>query len=195
LRSANTTLVNLRTTLQAVEPTVKLARPVAQPLAAFLTKLDPVARDARPLVARVRQTIDRPGNADLIGVLRGFLPLARTAVPAFDSAVSTVNDLLPVVKDLRPYAPDVVGGLQNGFGGATSGYYDANGHYTRISLQSSAYSLTSSGSLLPVPSAPSGLAGYQHGVNARCPGAATQPAPDHSNPWVVPGCDPKQGTP
>jgi phospholipid/cholesterol/gamma-HCH transport system substrate-binding protein len=88
-----------------------------------------------------------------------------------------------------------VAGLFNGFGGATGGYYDANGQYTRISFQSSAYSLESIGSLLPVPASTPGLTGYQSGVTARCPGSAAQPAPDHSNPWVVPGCDAKDVLP
>jgi hypothetical protein len=88
-----------------------------------------------------------------------------------------------------------VAGLFNGFGGATGGYYDANGQYTRISFQSSAYSLESIASLLPVPPSTPGLTGYQSDMTARCPGSAAQSAPDHSNPWVVPGCDPKDVLP
>jgi phospholipid/cholesterol/gamma-HCH transport system substrate-binding protein len=79
----------------------------------------------------------------------------------------------------------------NGFGGTTGSYYDANGHYARISFQSNAYSLEGILSLLPVPPSTPGLTGYRRGVVARCPGAAAQPAPDRSNPWVVPGCNPE----
>jgi phospholipid/cholesterol/gamma-HCH transport system substrate-binding protein len=147
-----------------------------------------VARRGRPVVARLRQTIDHAGSDDLLGVLERVPPLRDKAVPAFGSAVATVDDLLPILNELRPYTPDAVGGLFNGFGGTTSGYYDANGHYTRISFQSNAYSLQGIGSLLPIPQAQPGLTGYRKGVTRRCPGAATQSAPDGSNPWVIPTC-------
>jgi phospholipid/cholesterol/gamma-HCH transport system substrate-binding protein len=192
LRQANTTLVNLRSTLEDVDPAVIEARPTAPLLADFLERLRPVAQRARPVVSRLRRTIDNPGSDDLLGVLAGVAPLERAAVPAFGSAVATVNDALPVVNEVRPYTPDAVGGLFNGFGGTTAGYYDANGRYTRISFQSNAYSLQGIGSLLPVPQNAPGLTGYRKGVTRRCPGAATQPAPDGSNPWLIgePTCSP-----
>jgi phospholipid/cholesterol/gamma-HCH transport system substrate-binding protein len=185
LREANTTLVNLRTTLKDVDPALVEARPLAPVLADFLDRLRPVTRDARPVVAQLRRAIDHPGSDDLLGVLERVPALERVAVPAFGSATSTVEDALPVVNEVRPYAPDAIGGLFNGFGGTTAGYYDANGRYTRISFQSNAYSLTGLGSLIPIPQNAPGLTGYRKGVVRRCPGAATQSAPDGSNPWLI----------
>jgi phospholipid/cholesterol/gamma-HCH transport system substrate-binding protein len=192
LRQANTTLVNLRSTLRDLDPALVEARPTAPLLAEFLTRLRPVARRARPVVASLRHTIDHPGGDDLLGVLAGVPPLERRAVPAFQSAVSTVTDALPVLNEVRPYTPDLVGGIFNGFGGTTAGYYDANGRYTRISFQSNAYSLQGIASLVPVPGSTPGLTGYRKNVTRRCPGAATQPAPDGSNPWLIGGgaCSP-----
>jgi phospholipid/cholesterol/gamma-HCH transport system substrate-binding protein len=192
LREANTTLVNLRTTLKDVDPALIEARPLAPVLAKFLDRLRPVTRDARPVVAQLRAAIDHPGSDDLLGVLARIPALERRAVPAFGSAVSTVRDALPVVNEVRPYTPDVVGGLFNGFGGTTAGYYDANGRYTRISFQSNAYSLEGIASLIPVPQNAPGVTGYRKGLTRRCPGAATQSAPDHSNPWLIgePTCSP-----
>jgi len=190
LRTTNTTLVNLRAALRDLDPTIRLARPVAAPLAETLNRLRPVARDARPVVSRLRRTIDSDGGGDLIGVLERMPRLERAAVPALDSAEATVTDLLPILADIRPYVPDLVGGNFNGFGGSTGGYYDANGHYTRISFQSSVYSLNNLGSLVPTPPALGGITGYRRGITARCPGTATQSAPDESNPYVVPGCNP-----
>jgi hypothetical protein len=125
-------------------------------------------------------------------VLAGVPPLEKRAVPAFDSAVATVNDALPVVNEVRPYVPDLIGGVANGFGGTTAGYYDANGRYTRISFQGSPYSVENFGSLLPTAPAVPGLTGYRKNVTRRCPGAAAQPAPDRSNPWLIgePLCSP-----
>jgi phospholipid/cholesterol/gamma-HCH transport system substrate-binding protein len=187
LRQANTTLVNLRTTLRDVDPALVEALPAAPLLADVLNELRPVARRARPVVSQLRRTIDRPGSADLLGVLRGVPPLERAAVPAFESAVSTVDDLLPVLAEIRPYTPDAIGGQINGFGGSTSGYYDANGHYTRISFQGSPYTPTNILSLLGSPPDLPGVTGYRKGLMRRCPGAATQTAPDGSNPFPPAG--------
>ena len=88
-----------------------------------------------------------------------------------------------------PYGPDFIGGLFNGFGGASGGGYDANGHFIRISLQGAPSSLPG---LLPTPDFSFPSNGYRTGLTARCPGAAEEPAPDGSNPWVAAEglCDP-----
>ena len=186
LRSANTTLVNVRATLADLRPALRDARPAAPLLSALLARLSPVARQAIPIVARTQRAVNRRGSSvDLLGVVRGFGPLAKTAVPAFESLHGTLDDALPVVREARPYTPDVLGGLVNGFGGTTAGYYDANGHYARISFQGSPYSLNNAGSLVPAPPTTPGLTGYRKGVLRRCPGSAAQPAPDKSNPFVT----------
>jgi phospholipid/cholesterol/gamma-HCH transport system substrate-binding protein len=195
LRKTNSTLVNLRATLADVRPLVRDARPAAPLLSDALGQLRPFVRDARPVVRDTRATIDRAGTrADLLGVLTGLVALSREAVPAFDSTVATVTDALPIVREARPYVPDVIGGLFNGFGGTTAGYYDANGHYARISFQGSTATLTGLGSLVPRPPEQQGLSGFRTKVERRCPGAATQPAEDRSNPYLEgdePPCDPE----
>ena len=191
LRKTNSTLVNLRATLEDIRPLVHDARPVAPLLSEAFDELRPFARDARPVVHRTRAVIDRDGTrADLLGVLERLVPLSRAAVPAFDSTVKTVEDALPVVREARPYVPDVIGGLMNGFGGTTAGYYDANGHYVRISFQGSTATLTGLGTLVPRPPELQGLTGFRTHVDKRCPGAATQPADDGSNPFIdTAACD------
>jgi phospholipid/cholesterol/gamma-HCH transport system substrate-binding protein len=194
LKAANTTLVNLRATLADLRPALEDAAPAAPLLSALLAKLSPLAQQAIPVVARAQQTVDAPGTrADLIGVVQGFPPLAKAALPAFKSAHDTVADALPIVREARPYAPDVIGGLVNGFGGTTAGYYDANGHYARIAFEGSPYSLDNAGALVPAPPSTPGLTGYRKGVVARCPGAATQTVADKSNPYVTPDLHCKRG--
>jgi phospholipid/cholesterol/gamma-HCH transport system substrate-binding protein len=184
LRRANTTFVNLRALVRDLRPAVREARPAAPLLSSFLVRLRATARDATPVIARLNDVVDRPGSrGDLLGVLTGLIGVSRAAVPAFESTVKVVDDGLPVLREVRPYVPDLVGGLLNGFGGTTSGYYDANGHYVRISFQSSVYSLTNIGSLVPLPQAQQGLTGYRKNVDRRCPGAGTQTVRDRSNPY------------
>jgi phospholipid/cholesterol/gamma-HCH transport system substrate-binding protein len=194
LKAANTTLVNLRATLADLRPALQDAAPAAPLLSALLAKLSPLAQHAIPVVARAQRTVDAPGGrADLLGVVKGFPPLAKAALPAFKSAHDTVADALPIVRQARPYAPDVIGGLVNGFGGTTAGYYDANGHYARIAFEGSPYSLDNAGALVPAPPSTPGLTGYRKGVTARCPGAATQTVADKSNPYVTPDLHCKRG--
>ena len=184
LRRTNTASVNVRAMLGDLRPAVRELRPSAPRLTRFLTQLQPVARDLRPETRALRATVNRPGDADLLGVLRGLPGLADEAVPAFASTVQTLQDAMPVVQEARPYTPDFVGGLINGFGGEAAAYYDANGRYARISFQGSPYTLNNEGTLIPVPSQPPGLAGFRRGVTRRCPGAATQALPDGSNPFT-----------
>ena len=95
-----------------------------------------------------------------------------------------MDDLLPRLPAVRSYAPHLVAGLFNGYGGTTAAPYDANGHYARISFQGSVFSTPNLGTLVPRPPAQQGLTGYRTGILQRCPGAATQPAPDQSNPFI-----------
>ncbi|HEX2391524.1 MAG TPA: hypothetical protein VHI77_01260, partial [Solirubrobacterales bacterium] len=72
--------------------------------------------------------------------------------------------------------------------GAVAGYYDGNGHYVRASPSALNLFALEGETLKPIakseafkgfgPSAP---------VRRPCPGAATQRAPDGSNPFVGPG--------
>jgi hypothetical protein len=62
----------------------------------------------------------------------------------------------------------------------------------RISLQGNITSFSNAGSLLPSP--PRGqFNDFRDGIVNRCPGAASQPAPDNSNPFAPPEaqCNPK----
>jgi phospholipid/cholesterol/gamma-HCH transport system substrate-binding protein len=188
LRDANTTLVNLRAAVSDIRPTVRALQPAAPLIAKFLIRPLPILRNNKQVITQLRRHIDTTGNADLLGLLEETPPLERNAVPALTSVKKTVDDALPVVREVRPYVPDVVAGVLNGYAGATSGGYDANGHYTRISFQGNVYSSPNIGSLVPKPQSQQGLTGFRKGVFKRCPGAATQPAPDKSNPWLpLPG--------
>ena len=186
LREANTTLVNLRGAIADLRPTVRAARPVAPLLNETLVRLRPVARAGVRVIPDLRALIDGPGREDLLGVVRTMASVAATAVPAFRSAVATTEYALPAVQTIRAYGPDLIGGQVEGYGGAGGIYYDANGHYQRISGQGTGYTLNNQGSLVPQLPSVGGLTGWRTHLNARCPGAATQPAPDHSNPWHPP---------
>lgn len=198
LRQTNTTLVNLRALLTDLRPAVREARPVAPLLTETLTRLRPVARRGVEVIPALRRLIDRPGGQDLTGVLRTMPSVEGPAVRAFESGVRTIDDSLPIVAELRPFTPDLLAGPLRGFGGTTSMYYDANGRYTRISFQGNGFTTApGTNQLIPLPPSEGGIAtlGYRSGLRNRCPGAATQPHPDASNPYVESAafpCDPSE---
>jgi phospholipid/cholesterol/gamma-HCH transport system substrate-binding protein len=179
LHHTNATLGRLARSLPVVDPLLRGLRPAVAPLAHLLARSVPIAADAEPAIAQIRALLPQAA-----GVLRGVPALDRAASPALTSTT-------PVVAGLRPYGPDFIGGLFNGFGGAAGGYYDANGHYLRIQLNGAPSSFPG---LLPTPDFSLPSDGYRTGITARCPGAAEEPAPDGSNPWIpdLGLCDPAE---
>jgi phospholipid/cholesterol/gamma-HCH transport system substrate-binding protein len=182
---ADGVLGGLRSTLVAIRPALREARPVAPRLASVLRRLVPVSRAARPVLEQTTAALPA-----LTRTLRGAPSLADVAVPALTATTSSLAVSQPVIDGLLPYVPDLVGGLVNGFGGKQTGYYDANGNYGRISVQGGTQTLT--GSLAPTANLVKGLLpGYSTGHDSRCPGGATEPADDGSNPVLKTAfCDP-----
>ena len=179
LRASNSMLADLRTVLGELRPALREAQPVARRLAPVLRDAAPVVRGAGPVVSDVRALL-----RDATPVLARLPRTEDAARPALSSARTALERASPVVAALRTYTPDVVAGFFNGFGGTTAGYYDANGHYARISLQGNPFSFQGAPSALNPPSGNAGGAYFlRRGALSRCPGAATQPHQDGSNPW------------
>ena len=81
MRRANTTFVNLRATLDDVDPLVAESKPVAKKLRPFLAELRPLARDARPTLRDLSAIIQSPGgDNDLIELTKSNVPLRNVAV-------------------------------------------------------------------------------------------------------------------
>ncbi len=182
LRESGQTIQKTSDTFQTIKPVLRELRPTAAPLAAVLRQLPGFGREARPVVGQLRDLIPAARKG-----LDSVPPLDTAARPALASTSSALESAVPIAAGLRPYAPDVIGGLFNGFTGTTAGYYDANGHFARIQLVTGSAAL--SGALGAVAQSQ-----LQTGLTARCPGAAVEPAPDKSNPFVADSsvCDPAQ---
>ena len=161
-------------TLPVLDPVVRDSRPALEPLTDLLRVVEPTLDDARPLITSVRRLLP-PSRRALAPLPR----LQRPAVPAIRSTTKALKQSRPLLSGLRPYTPELVSGFFTGFGGSTSAAYDANGHYSRINLELGANALSG---LLPRPEGDK-LGGLRFGLDARCPGAAEEPAPDGSNPW------------
>jgi phospholipid/cholesterol/gamma-HCH transport system substrate-binding protein len=187
LRQSNTTFVNLRAALDDLEPLFDTAKPATKELAPFLSELHPVLSKAVPVFKNLRLSVNRSGHANDANELLAALPgVHQRAAKTFPHAEDAISAFQPNLNFIRAYTPDFF----NGFAklGQIAGYYDANGHYARV--QPADLNLfkrnPGSGNLEPIaPSEQYDAFGPPHTLR-RCPGTATQSAPDGSNPFVDP---------
>ena len=81
MRTANTTFVNLRSTLNDLDPLVNASKPVAPKLERLLEDLRPFAHDARPTIHDLDDIVRRPGrDNDLVELQNTLPPLANIAL-------------------------------------------------------------------------------------------------------------------
>ena len=164
LRQANTTFVNLRFTLDDVDPLVAASIPVADRLGPFFEEFRAAAADAVPTIRDLDAIVRRPGKAnDLVELTRLQVPLAKAGVGtgAPNCGDATSNDYDPPAADedftqgslgeancalrnsneqlatLRAYTPELVGWFDDF---STSGLFDASGALGRINSTFNAFS-------------------------------------------------------
>ncbi len=186
MRQANTTFVNLRAALDDLDPLVNTAKPATRNLAPFLAELRPVLSKFVPFTRNLRLTVARPGKANDTAELLAVLPTVRErASRAFPHSEDAIAAFQPNLNFARAYTPDIFNGL--GKLGQVAGYYDGNGHYVRAATAVQNLFAYEGGSLNPITKAQQFDAfGSSAPVHRRCPGGATQKAPDGSNPFVDP---------
>jgi phospholipid/cholesterol/gamma-HCH transport system substrate-binding protein len=149
MRRANTTFVNLRATLNDVDPLVNASKPVAKQLRTFLPLAADFARNAKPTVRDLSATVRKRGrDNDLVDLTKTFEPLAQIALDtktrthdagsnpvnvgetrgAFPETAQALKDTAPIIAFGRPYTVDLFGWFDDF---STPGGYDALGGYSR----------------------------------------------------------------
>jgi phospholipid/cholesterol/gamma-HCH transport system substrate-binding protein len=196
MRKANTTFVNLRSSLDDLTPLVDDAKPIVRTkLRPLLGQLRPFARDAQPAVRDLSATVRRSGaDNDLVELLRRQPALDRIATQtaqrngadrpgALPETIKALAGATPQLAFLRPYSVDLVGWFDDF---STSGAYDALGNFSRAGLELNGFTLGPALNALPVPPALRNAlltAGVKVLRNNRCPGSIERTAPDGSNPY------------
>ncbi len=202
LRQSNTTFVNLRAALDDVEPLVNTAKPATKNLAPFLAELRPVVNKFIPFTQNLRLALDRKGphndTTELLATLPTVEQLASSTFPHAEDAIAAFQ---PQLNFARSYTPDLFNALGNL--GAAAGAYDGNGHYIRASVSGQNLFKYEAGKLEPITRGEQFNGFTSTSTPQRCPGGATQPAQDNSNPYVNPPhggssvspseCNPNQG--
>lgn len=148
MRSANTTLANVRSTLDEVDPFVEASKPVARRLRPYLANLKPFAKDARPTVRNLSAALRSDGSAnDLVELARTYPDLARIAVEqaqrngerrrgAFPELSEALEESAPIVAHGRPYTVDFLGWLDDF---SHTGGTDALGGFSRSQIYFNAF--------------------------------------------------------
>ena len=208
LRSANTTFVNLRATLDDVEPLVVATRPVAEELDPYLTELQGFARGAVPTVRDLAATVRRSGKGNDLVELQKLQPrVTRRAVGegspdcgphtgeredvlvaadddfdqgAFGEAVCSLRNGDENLAFFRAYAPELVAWF-DGF--SHSGYGDALGAVGRVSLTLNTFTASVPGlpglpNLADLDTPAEQLDALTVGHDQRCPNSAERPVGD-----------------
>ena len=168
MRRANTTFVNLRSTLDDLDPLVEASKPVAKRLRPFFANLRAAAADAVPTIRDLDRIILRRGaDNDLVDLTRLQVPLAESAVgtegpecgpgaedPAdlqvvadddftqgsFGESVCALRNSIPSLGYFRAYTPELVSWF-NDFG-PYSAKDDAAGGIARINLTLNTFSFS-----------------------------------------------------
>lgn len=201
MRTANTTYVNLRATLDELDPLVAASKPVATRLQPYLRELRPFARDARPTVRDLRALLRSSGrDNDLLELQRTYPPLADIALVtkdrtidfgtgatalgetrgAFPELADALTDSAPIIAHGRPYTTDFLGWMDDF---SHTGGYDALGSYSRAQTFLNAFSVNEN-AVNFIPLADRGQAFRaiaRTGQFKRCPGASEEAADDGSN--------------
>lgn len=188
LRRGNSTFVNLRAALNDLDELVDESKPATKDLARFMEELRPLIQNAQPTVRDLQQAIRRAGADNDLVELTNLTPrLQRVASPSLANTTKALNRSEPVLDFARPYAPDLVGWFRDF--GLVAANYDANGHFARVTPVTGNFKFTDdeNGGRLTPQSPNERLNGVQvlsQGQLKRCPGSATQAAPDGSSPFT-----------
>jgi phospholipid/cholesterol/gamma-HCH transport system substrate-binding protein len=170
MRQANTTFVNLRATLDDLDPLINASKPVADRLGPFFRTFRAAAADAVPTIRDLTDIVRRPGKQnDLVELTKDAVPLAKAGVgtgspncgqnPSTDYLNAADNNFtqgalgeancalrngLPGLAFFRPYTTELVGWFDD-FGGGPSGIIDANGGIGRIATTFNAFTISPNG--------------------------------------------------
>ena len=121
MRSFNTTAVNLRATLDDVDPLVNASKPVAKKLLPFFKEFRAAAANLVPTIRDLDQVIKRPGaDNDLVDLTRLQSPLTEIAIGpvnrngasrpgAFPASVESLDGGLQQLAFFRAYTPELLG--------------------------------------------------------------------------------------
>jgi len=181
LQQGTVTFRSLRAALPALNELTDASKPQIKGLATFLRRFGNLFGTMRPTFADLRALVNQPGpRNDSVDLMRVSPALEKISRESSKNSISALKKGQDEVEFFRPYAPDISAWITHF--SQVPAYYDANGHYARVLPIFNAFRYDEANNEL-IALAPGERVSQltRHGTRF-CPGAATQPARDGSNP-------------
>jgi phospholipid/cholesterol/gamma-HCH transport system substrate-binding protein len=197
LEQGSVTFANLVPALDDLDRLTNVSKPQIKGLAPFLRRFASLFATMRPTFEDFRGLVDEPGRYnDSTDLFRVSPELERISRESSRNSVASLKSGQDEVEFFRPYAPDIAAWITHF--SQVPAYYDANGHYARVLPIFNAFRYDeATNELTALTPAERVSIVNKRGVRF-CPGAASQPAADGSNPSTDDGrldagdCDPSQ---
>jgi phospholipid/cholesterol/gamma-HCH transport system substrate-binding protein len=197
LEQGSETFVNLTAALDDLDRLTDASKPQVKGLAPFLRRFANLFATMRPTFEDFRRLVNEPGRYnDSTDLFRVAPELERISRESSKNSVASLKKGQDEVEFFRPYAPDIAAWITHF--SQVPAYYDANGHYARVLPIFNAFRYDEATNELTALT-PGERASVVNKRGVRfCPGGATQPSSDGSNPSTDDGkldatdCDPSQ---
>ena len=197
LQQGSVTFRSLRAALPALNDLTDASKPAIKGLAPFLQRFANLFGTMRPTFADLRKLVNTPGpRNDSVDLMRISPSLEQISRQNAKNSVAALKNGQDEVEFLRPYAPEISAWITHF--SQVPAYYDANGHYARVLPVFNAFRFDpSTNELIALSPSERVTQLTRHGTRF-CPGGATQPATDGSNPSTDDGrlgpedCDPSE---
>jgi len=195
LEEGSVTFRNLRAALVPLNELTDVSKPQVKGLAPFLQRFAHLFGTMRPTFADLRAMVNQPGpRNDSVDLMRISPALERISRESSKNSIKALKKGQDEVEFLRPYAPDISAWITHF--SQVPAYYDANGHYARVMPIFNAFRYDEATNELIALAPTERVSAVTRGGTRFCPGGATQPARDGSNPSTDDGklgpedCDP-----
>ncbi|HZO60494.1 MAG TPA: MlaD family protein [Solirubrobacterales bacterium] len=195
LQEGASTFRNLRGALDDLNRLTDVSKTQIKGLTPFLRDLTGLVRTLRPAFNDLGLLVNNPGaDNDSTDLMRRFPALQRLSATNTKNSVAALKSGQDEVEFLRPYAPEISSWIAHF--AQVPAYYDANGHYARVLPIFNAFAFDEGANQLNALSPAERKLAQSFRGSRFCPGGATQPAPDGSNPFTDDGrltaedCDP-----
>ena len=181
LEQGSVTFRNLRSALVPLNELTDVSKPATKDLAPFLRRFAHLFGTMRPTFDDLAKLVNNPGpRNDSVDLMRISPALEQISRESSKNSIDALKKGQDEVEFLRPYAPEISAWITHF--SQVPAYYDANGHYARVLPIFNAFRFDpGTNELIALSPAERVTAVTPQGTRF-CPGGATQPARDGSNP-------------
>jgi phospholipid/cholesterol/gamma-HCH transport system substrate-binding protein len=195
LQQGSVTFRNLTAALDDLDRLTDASKPAVKGLAPFLRRFAGLFATMRPTFVDFRRLVNERGRYnDSVDLFRVAPELEKISRESSRNSIAALKAGQDEVEFFRPYAPDIAAWITHF--SQVPAYYDANGHYARVLPIFNAFSYDEGTNELTALTPAERVSAVNPDGVKFCPGGATQPSSDGSNPSTDDGklgpedCDP-----